>query len=122
MTQERLFKETEIWKPVVGYETNYRVSNMGEIYSFHHNKYMKQFYRKGYLSVRLSKDGKTRNLMIHRLVAIAFLGDKSPLVVDHIDECKLNNSLHNLQWITAKQNTQKHFLLRDIHPNQLKLF
>ena len=58
----------------------------------------------GYITVGLM-DGKRAGL--HRLVALTFL--KHPinadhLVVNHRDECKENNSVFNLEWVSNKDN------------------
>ena len=71
----------EIWRPVVGYEGLYEVSNMGNIKSLGNGKsnnskerIMKPFDNgNGYLHVHLCKDGKDKNYKIHRLVAQAFI-------------------------------------------------
>lgn len=60
----------------------------------------------GYWRVSLGQNGR---YFVHRLVAIAWLGDKTAegLEVDHIDGNKSNNALSNLQWITHQENCAK---------------
>ena len=58
----------------------------------------------GYEAVTLSKNGKRKTYLVHRLVAMAFIDN--PLqkeTVNHIDGNKLNNSLENLEWATQKE-------------------
>ena len=59
----------------------------------------------GYLRVRMS-DGYR---MVHRLVWEAFVGPVPVgLQVDHVDGDKSNNSLSNLQLVTASENTTRY--------------
>ena len=59
----------------------------------------------GYLRVGLCIDGVLHNLSVHRLMALAFLGEPKPgLVVNHINEIRTDNRLENLEWVTQKQN------------------
>lgn len=102
----------EYWRPVVGYEGLYEVSNWGRVASLNYrgkkgwwhlltpvlNKY-------GYLQVTLCKDEKQTTARVHLLVWDAFVGeDRTGLDVNHIDENKENNSLWNLNLMTRKQN------------------
>ena len=49
-----------------------------------------------------------RSAYVHTLIAEAFLGPKPKnLVVDHIDNNKLNNRLDNLQYVTRRLNNSK---------------
>ena len=94
--------ENETWKPVIGYENNYRVSNMGRVRN--RVKILKQSIKNnGYYHVTLcngnSKSRKTA--LVHRLVAEAFVKNPDPEkydVVNHIDENKTNNRADNLEW------------------------
>ena len=113
----------EIWKEVKNYEGIYEVSNFGNVKSLQRlikhresntlvkEKIMKPFLSKsGYFIIRLNKNkiGKTHS--IHQLVAIAFLNHKPCgylLVVDHIDNNRLNNNLSNIQIVTNRENTSK---------------
>lgn len=97
----------EEWRDIVGYEGLYKVSNFGNVYSVRSDKRLKHSKnRGGYLFVVLCTDGKQKQFKVHRLVAISFLTnpDNKPQV-NHIDEDKTNNRLDNLEWVTAKENT-----------------
>ena len=109
---------TEIWLPIEGYENLYEVSNLGRVRSLERTviskngvtkkvsgKILKPMVNRGYLMVTLCKNGIVRNCYIHRLVSTAFLPnpDKKPQV-NHLSEDKLNNSVENLEWCTAKEN------------------
>lgn len=114
---------TEIWKPVVGYEEIYSVSNFGNVVR-HSNKgsdgrkpKTKRMSQKAagwkgeYLAVTLTENNITKNQYVHRIVASAFLGipaDKS-LQVNHKDGNKRNNHVENLEWVTAKENQQHRY-------------
>lgn len=103
----------EIWKPVVGYEGIYEVSNLGRVKSIRFKKpaILKPQSRTGYYSVRLYINKKYQDIRIHQLVAMSFLGyvrnGLYDVVVDHIDNDKLNNNVLNLQLITQRLNASK---------------
>lgn len=113
-------KEEE-WRDVPGYEGLYKVSYFGVIMSVarkwksgrwlirsHEGKLMAQSIdRKGYYKVGLCKDGKSKMLAVHRLVAMAFHPnpDNKPQV-NHKDTNKRNNHKDNLEWATNSQNMQ----------------
>lgn len=110
----------EIWKPVVGYEGLYEVSNWGRIKSLPRNgtvKYariLKPYTTKyGYLRVVLHKNNKQKKFFVHRLVAEAFieipeelkhLKGTRYLQVNHKDENKQNNNVENLEFCDCKYN------------------
>lgn len=99
--------EKETYLDIRGYEGLYLVSNLGRI----KRKYMdserilKGYENKvGYLVVCLSKNGKTKNFRIHRLVAEAFIPNpENKPTVNHIDEDKTNNMVSNLEWATMNE-------------------
>lgn len=64
--------------------------------------------RGGYLMTTIMCNGKKKTIAIHSAVARTFLGDRTSegLQVNHIDGNKLNNSLENLEWVTAKENAE----------------
>lgn len=98
---------TEEWRPVKGYEGLYEVSNTGQVKSlFRYRKVLKpNIMKRGYCSVELFKGSNSKRLLIHRLVAEAFIPNDSNLPqINHIDENPMNNTVDNLEWCTAKYN------------------
>lgn len=103
----------EIWKPIVGFEDLYEVSNLGNVRSlqFHGKKRVRNMSlssnRLGYKLVKLRdwKKGICGSYKVHRLVAIAFIPnpDNKPQV-DHIDTNPSNNVVTNLRWTTSLEN------------------
>ena len=115
----------EIWKPVVGHEGLYEVSNLGRVRALERMRRGvsshsgKEFFRRipgkvlspaphsaGYLGLSLTKaGGKPVSHLIHRLVAEAFLPNPKELrCVNHIDANKKNNHVTNLEWCTFTEN------------------
>ena len=99
----------EIWKPVVGFEGLYEVSNFGRVKSLKRNtatdRLLKPHNTKKYLQVCLCKNGVKADKLIHRLVAEAFIPNPDNLPeVNHKDENKLNNAVSNLEWISQIGN------------------
>lgn len=91
---------------------NYYVSDQGKVYSDMKGKTieLKAIKRNkdlDYLCVCLYKEGKHYLKQIHRLVLSTFkpISDMSSYQVNHKDEDPTNNRLENLEWCTAKYNT-----------------
>lgn len=110
----------EIWKDIEGYKGLYQISNLGRVKSLtrkvrcRNNKFriVKEnilspiLTKKGYLFVNLWKNNLCKRMLIHRLVAIAFIPNpENKLEVNHIDAIKTNNNLYNLEWNTRPENT-----------------
>ena len=113
----------EAWKPVVGYEKIYEVSNLGNIRRVLPNnkyRYRKNHYgNRKYYEVILSKDNKIKLCLVHRLVAAAFIPNPDGLPqVNHKDGNRLNNKVENLEWCSAKENQlhSRRVLLNAVRP------
>ena len=108
----------EEWRPVVGYEGLYEVSNLGNVKSLERMKWNGKGYQKiperimklrknnsGYLRVFLCKEGKMKSYLVHQLVATAFLENPMGYTeINHISEDKLDNMAKNLEWVSHKYN------------------
>ena len=101
----------EIWKDIKGYEGIYQVSNLGRVKALNYRRTKKEKIMKsindnrGYLFVKLYKNNEHKNFKIHRLVANAFIENHNNYEeINHIDECKTNNYVNNLEWCNHKYN------------------
>lgn len=94
----------EIYKPIKGYD--YEVSNLGLVRNVKTGRILKNnLCSNGYLRVGLHKDGVQKNFSVHRLVANAFIPNPKNLPeVNHINECKTDNRIDNLEWCTREYN------------------
>lgn len=115
----------ENWKPVPGWEDLYEVSDHGRVRS--HDRVIHEVDRRGFARSRRKKGrilslnltgngypfvglfraGHGKQIMVHRLVASAFLPnpDGKP-EVNHKDCDKTNNHDSNLEWSTPRENSQ----------------
>lgn len=97
-----------MWKVIPQYP-NYMVNERGDVFSLHSKKVLCPSKSSGYYKVILVKDGSRHNLLVHRLVADAFVENPYNLpCVNHIDENKFNNKASNLEWCTYKYNNTYH--------------
>lgn len=110
----------EIWKLVNGY-TNYFISNFGRVKNGNDMIIRERFNKSGYLRVDLYKDGQRRTMLIHRLMADAFIENKeNKPVVDHINRVRSDNSLNNLRWASYRENAQNSIrVLNKLNKNKL---
>lgn len=122
----------EVWKDIKGYEGLYKISNLGNVKSLnrldakgrkvseHLLKKRFEGKNKKYIHYSLNKDGKSTEYKAHKLVAEAFLLDKTnfksmpyediskidlnKLQINHKDENPANNNVNNLEWCTNLYN------------------
>lgn len=118
----------EIWKDIDGYNGRYSVSNLGNVRSNDERrivhckdgrvmdkalkgkvltKYDNHGKVKGYIAhrVSLSKEGKTRWVLVHRLVAEYFCEKREGCnEVNHKDGNPKNNAAVNLEWCNRREN------------------
>jgi len=117
--------EVENWKPVVGFEGLYEVSDLGRVRALetwtrrgrsggvlkaHERKPVKD--PRGYLRMILythhDENGyrKESAKFIHQLVAFAFIGPppEGKCSVNHKDFDRTNNSVGNLEWVSPAEN------------------
>lgn len=118
--------EIEIWKPIVGYESLYEVSNLGKVkrlsvsrpmiskvgnltQRFYKEKLLKpQKWTNDYLFIMLSKNKQTQQFSLHRLVAIHFIPNpENKPEVNHKYGDKEDCRADALEWSTSSEN-QKH--------------
>jgi hypothetical protein len=127
----------EIWKDIKGYEGIYKVNYLGIVIRIGGSvkrkehlmyvplKIMKPIDNgKGYLRIKLTINNKEKRIMLHRIIAEAFIPNPyNKKCVNHIDGNKNNNSLSNLEWCTHKENSQHSIMIGTFHinhPNKLK--
>lgn len=96
-----------MWKPVVGFEGLYEVSDTGEVKSLPRPRtqgiILSKFEDNGRWRVVLYKNGVRHRTYVYKLVAAAFLvGDG---MVCHKDDNPLNDELSNLYYGTKASNT-----------------
>ena len=110
----------EVWRDIPEYVGLYQVSNLGNVRSLQRvdsrGRKLKGRVLKAalcsptYIGVGLCKDGKSKTITVHKLVAYAFLNHKPcgyELVVNHIDTNPTNNNLNNLEITTQRKNTNR---------------
>ena len=113
----------ESWHPVAGYEGLYEVSDLGNVKSLRRASARSNnagpftiwlpeklltpsLNSRGYKTVSLYKDGRSHTMMVHRLVAHAFIGKRPPgQVIRHGKHGKSVNAVYNLCYGTSQDNS-----------------
>ena len=131
-----------MWKDIIGFEDTYRISDSGEVWSKDRlcvDSMGRKRFRKGqkinpdiapngYYRVTLAKNGKKKQVYLHRLLAKYFIPNPQNLPqINHKDGNKLNCDLENLEWVTVQDNVihaYQHGLIDHVrgekHPNHGK--
>lgn len=132
----------ELWKPVPDYEDSYEISNFGRVRSLATRPHYRGAVKGGvlkkltnsprglpYLRVTLSRFSTKRIYLVHRLVALVFIGpppDTEHACVNHIDADPTNNRSDNLEWVSYSENMEHASRLGRLkwkanHPKRLDL-
>jgi hypothetical protein len=102
----------ETWRPAPGFETHYEVSDQGRVRRIDSGRIRRPVLIGGhggeYPAVNLSVHNHQTMVLIHRLVALAFLPapERPGMEVNHMDGVKTNCAVTNLEWATARDNTE----------------
>ena len=112
----------EAWRAVPEWPA-YEVSDLGRVKRVaggkgSHRAHILNARRNGnvdYLAVCLSHRRQPGRFLVHRLVLTAFVGPcPDGMEAAHINGCKTDNRLANLQWVTHREN-ESHKLLHGTH-------
>lgn len=115
---------------IPGYENiqdYYFITRMGKVISMKNNIphiLADRLSSNGYYYVQLmTNEAKTKQELISRLVASAFIDNNNPnkIVVHHKDHNKLNNNVGNLMWVTYEQNIKYSIADKLYIPGQISL-
>lgn len=107
------------WVPIPGYEDCYAVSNDGQVArtSTYGSKPRKKWKalkptpkKRGYMAVVLCREGRTKTMLVHRLVWAAFERPiPAGLEINHKNGVTNDNRLENLEVVTKSQNARHSF-------------
>lgn len=106
---------SEVWAPIVGFESHYEVSSAGRVRSLPRSAPMRNGVIRAYpgRDLRPGRSGPylsvclgSRSYHVHRLVALAFLGAPPPgrPHVNHLDNDGTHNAVQNLEWCSVSEN------------------
>lgn len=127
--------QPEQWRPVVGYEGHYEVSDHGRVRSLDRiapygntTRRRRGTIRKtrpapkgGHLMLNLTREKTIRGAYVHRLVLEAFVGPcPDGMEACHHDDDPTNNHLSNLRWDTRGANLKDRYRNGYVHPNSRK--
>lgn len=127
----------EEWRPVVGFEGLYEVSNTqkvrsvgrctvgknGNVRNFN-GKILSNSLSNGYICYNLRDGKRGYKCYLHRIIAEAFIPNpENKPCIDHINTIRTDNRIENLRWVTYKENSSnektKQHLKESAYNNEL---
>lgn len=112
----------EKWKQAIvnGKPARQYVSSLGRLYDPKHERLCKLTPGKyNYITVSVYVNGKSVSRGLHRVVLETFRGSPPDGMeepqADHISGIVLDNSIHNLQWLSKLDNMKKAMAMRNIN-------
>ena len=105
--------EVANWEPIRGFD-QYEISSLGQVRNVETKRVLcPRNDKDGYLTIGLwsPQECRKRHLKIHRIVLDSFMGPGNGLQANHIDGCKSNNRLENLEWTTQSENMRHAYRL-----------
>ena len=102
-------KDGEVWRDITFVKDKYQVSNSGRVRRYRENigwSIIKgRLGKAGYYRVSLNVNGKRKDFLVHRLVAMMFIPNpKNKPQIDHINTIRTDNRVVNLRWATPHEN------------------
>lgn len=97
----------ETWRPIPNFPS-YEASARGDIRKIFKSTIhvLKPFDNGcGYFTIKAGPKGELKSVLVHKLVASTFHGERpAGLVVNHKDGNKRNNRFENLEYVTKEEN------------------
>jgi hypothetical protein len=124
--EQMIYLSKETWRDIPGYEGIYQASTLGNIRTAggkttSNKRYKVRCWKSRVLKgrgdnyatgkrVSLWKNGKVKDWLVARLVAMTFLGTPPEgFTVNHKDGNRLNNAVENLEWLSLGDNIRHGF-------------
>jgi len=108
--------------------SRYFASEDGDLYSSNYKRTGKTVKLKpakssdGYMRTVLQDDnGKYHSIGVHRMIALAYLGESNGLQVNHKNGIKTDNSVSNLEYCTISENILHAYKINLITPKRGEL-
>ena len=98
-----------MWKKYIynNLETDYSVSDIGEVRKDSTSYILSQSPQQDYKFVTLLINGQQKRMRVHRMVAETYIPNpENKPFVNHIDGIRWHNNVENLEWVTPSENTQ----------------
>lgn len=100
-----------IGKWIKGFEGTHSVDTDGKIYRYPNGEMNEAIevaqckHSAGYMYSTLTRSNQQTNVLVHRVIAEAFVSNpNNKKYVNHIDCNKCNNNVSNLEWVTCREN------------------